>query len=116
MATLEEVYSDPLTIDRKYLCHLNLVLAIGYCLAIPTYGSREAAIINILRSKQPNQSEVFYQNAKRLSNFATGLENGEKWSIQTLLLMAAYMMYRCKRNVAYSYVGKDLFANCVNFS
>ncbi|KAL6713326.1 hypothetical protein ACLMJK_008791 [Lecanora helva] len=105
LATLDVVYSDPLTIDRIYLCHLNLVLAIGICLATPEYGSREATIVEIVRSKHPSQSEILYSNARHLSNPTTTLEDGDARSIQTLLLMAAYMMYKCKRNAAYSYIG-----------
>ena len=89
------------------MCHLNLVLAIGFCVATPELGSREAAIIDDLRSKHSNQSEVFYFNAKSLSDPIASLEDGDTWSIQALLLMAAYMMYRSKRNAAYSFVGKN---------
>lgn len=104
-ADVDRVYSDPLTVDRVYLCHLNLVLAIGYCLATPEVGSREAAIIDDIRSKYPDQSEVFFLNAKSMNNPIVGFEDGDVWSIQALLLMAVYMLLRSKRNAAFSYLG-----------
>ncbi len=106
LADVDRVYSDPLTIDRIYLCHLNLVLAIGYCLATPANGSREAAIIDDVRSKYPDQSEVFFLNAKSINNPSVGFEDGDVWSVQALLLMAVYMLLRSKRNAAFSYIDR----------
>lgn len=105
LATVDQVYSDPLKMDRVFLCHFNLVLAIGYCLATPDVPSHEATIIDDLRSKFPDHSEIFYFNAKSISNHTAGFEDGEVWTVQALLLMAVYMLIRSKRNVAFSYLG-----------
>ena len=112
LATLDNVYSDPLTIDHKYLCHLNLVLAIGCCLATPEPDTQEAAIVDDVRSKYHDQSEVFYLNAKSSNSPFVGLEDGDTWSVQALLLMAAYTLFKSKRNTAYSLIGRhpDFFA------
>ena len=103
---LHQAYMDPLIINHSFLCHLNLVLAVGLCLATPILGTREAAIINDIRSKYPNQSEVFYLNAKSICNPTFGLEDADTWSIQVLLLMAAYMLYKSRRQTAYALNGK----------
>ena len=108
MSTLDKVYSDPLTIDRIYLCHLNLVLAIGLCLATPEPNTTEAAVVDDVRSKDPDQSEVFYLSAKTLTNPAVGFEDGDIWSVQALILMSFYMMSKSRRNSAYTLIGKDL--------
>lgn len=107
-AFLEKVdrcYSDPLTVDHIFLCHLNLVFAIGSSLATPEPGSREAEIIDALRAHYPDQSEVFFLNAKSLNNPIIGFEDADFWSIQALLLMALYMLMRSKRNPAFAYLG-----------
>ncbi len=109
LASLDQVYSNPLNTDHIYLCQLNLVLAIGMYLATPEPGTREAALIDDIRERYPNQSEVFYLNAKSLNDPLIGLEDGDTWSIQTLPLMAAYMIYRSKRNTAYSILGRDIY-------
>lgn len=107
LATLDRCYSDPLTIDHIYLCHLNLILAIGLAFATPEAETSEATIIDALRSKYPDQSEVFYINARGLNNPTVGFEDGDLWSVQALLLMALYMLTRAKRNTAFSYIGID---------
>lgn len=107
-AFLEKVdncYSDPLTVDHTFLCHLNLVFAIGLTFATPESGTREAAVIDSLRAKYPDQSEIFFLNAKSINNPVVGLEDADLWSIQALLLMALYMLLKSKRNPAFAYIG-----------
>lgn len=107
-AFLEKVdncYSDPLTVDHTFLCHLNLVFAIGLMFATPESGTREAAVIDSLRAKYPDQSEIFFLNAKSINNPVVGLEDADLWSIQALLLMALYMLLKSKRNPAFAYIG-----------
>ncbi len=102
---VDKCYSDPLTIDHIFLCHLNLVFAIGLSFATPESGTREADVIASLRAKYPDQSEVFFLNAKSINNPIIGLEDADLWSIQALLLMALYMLLKTKRNPAFAYIG-----------
>ena len=105
LAKLDRCYDDPFSLDHTWLCHLNLVFAIGLCLATPDEGSREAQIVDNIRSKYPDQSEVFYYNAKSLSNPLIGFEDAGFWSIQALMLMTVYMLTRSKESTAYAYCG-----------
>ena len=102
---LDKCYSEPLTVDHIFLCHLNLVFAIGLSFATPEPGSQEAEIINSLRTNYPDQSEIFYLNAKSINNPVVGFEDADLWSVQALLLMALYMLLRTRRNPAYAYIG-----------
>lgn len=102
---MDKCYSDPLTIDHIFLCHLNLVFAIGLSFATPEPGSLEAGIIDSLRARHPDQSEIFFLNAKTINNPVIGLEDADLWSVQALLLMALYMLLKSKRNPAFAYIG-----------
>lgn len=102
---VDKCYSDPLTVDHIFLCHLNLVFAIGLTFATPEPGTREAGVVDSLRTKYPDQSEMFFLNAKSLNNPVIGLEDADLWSIQALLLMALYMLLNSKRNPAFAYIG-----------
>lgn len=102
---MDRCYSDPLTIDHIFLCHLNLVFSIGLTFATPEPGTQEAEIIDSLRAKYPDQSEIFFLNAKSFNNPVIGLEDADLWSIQALLLMALYMLLKSKRNPAFAYIG-----------
>ncbi|KAL9101794.1 MAG: hypothetical protein Q9163_002990 [Psora crenata] len=105
LSSLDKCYTDPLVIGHTWLCQLYLVLAIGECLATPKPGSWEAEVIESLRLRNPDQSEVFYFTAKSLSNPLAQLEDAELWSIQALALMATYMLLRSRRNTAFAYAG-----------
>ena len=105
LAKVDKCYSDPLTVDHIVLCHLNLVFAIGLTFATPIPGTRDAEVIDSLRAKYPDQSEIFLLNAKSISNPVVGFEDADLWSIQALLLMALYMLLKSKRNPAYAYIG-----------
>lgn len=104
-STLEASYSDPLNIDPAWLCLLNLVLAIGLVLASFAAGTEEAAVINKLRADPIDRAEIFYLNAKNLSDPITGFEEAGFWSIQALLLMTVYMLAVSKRNAAFALFG-----------
>ena len=106
LRNLHKHYSDPLSPDHIYLCHLNLVLSIGISFATPEFGSSEAAIVDDLRAKFPYQAEVFYLHAKSISDPFVGFEDGDLWTIQALLLMALFMVTKTKRNTAAAYIGK----------
>lgn len=82
------------------------MLAIGISFATPEIRSTEAAVVDNLRSKFPDQAEVFYLHAKSLSDPFVGFEDGDLWAIQALLLTALFMVTKSKRNAAAAYVGK----------
>ena len=102
---LDECFSDPLSVDHVWLCSLNLVLAIGFCLATPAAGSQEERIIHSLRKKHPNQCETFYHTARGICNPLTGLEEPSFWSIRALTMMAFYFLMRSRPNTASAYHG-----------
>ena len=81
-------------------------MSIGLSLATPLPGDEEAALINELKNKEIDASEVFYFNAKNLNDPMTGLEDSDLWSIQALTLMGVYLLTRSARNKAYVYIGK----------
>ncbi|KAK0125114.1 hypothetical protein ONS96_008980 [Cadophora gregata f. sp. sojae] len=106
MTSLEQCYTDPLSIDPTWLCLLHLVFAIGLVMASPTPGSPEDFVIKKLRADRSiDRAEVFYANAKHLSDPFTGFENSGFWSIQALTLMSVYMLAVSKRNAAYAFHG-----------
>ena len=105
LAIVEEYYSEPLATEYTWLCLFNLVLAIGLCLATPKAGSREANIVNNIRSKHPNLSEIFFLTARHQTTSLVELEDACLWSIQVHTLMSFYMMTRSRRNAAYVYAG-----------
>lgn len=105
MEEVERCFSDPLSTEPSWLCLLNLVFAIGLTMATPLSGSTEALIVDKLRSEHIDRAEVFYLNAKSLSDPMNGLEDQDFWSIQALLLMSFYMLAKSKRNTAFALVG-----------
>ena len=102
---VERCYADPLSTEPSWLCLLNLVFAIGLTMATPLSGSTEALIVDKLRSEHLDRAEVFYLNAKGLSDPMNGLEDQDFWSVQALLLMSVYMLAKSKRNTAFALVG-----------
>lgn len=103
--SLEQCYSDPLSVSSSWLCLLYLVFAIGLTMATPLSGSPEALIIDKLRSEHLDRAEAFYLNAKNLNDPMTGLEDQDFWSVQALLLMSVYMLAKTKRNTAFALLG-----------
>lgn len=102
---LDQCFSDPLSVDHTWLCNLNLVLAIGFCLATPAPGSKEEGIISSLRERHPNQSESFYHTARGISNPLTGFEEPNLWSLRALTMMTFYFLIRSRQNTACAYHG-----------
>ena len=105
LETLDRCYLDPLTVDRIFLCHLNLVFAIGLSFATPEPGTREAEIVDSLRAIKPDLAETFFLNAKSINNPIIGFEDADLWSVQALLLMGLYMLLKSRRNPAFAYIG-----------
>ncbi|KAG4436349.1 hypothetical protein IFR05_008170 [Cadophora sp. M221] len=106
MTTLDQCYTDPLSIDPNWLCLLHLMFAIGLVMASPAPGSQEDSIIKRLRADQSvDRAEMFYANARNLSDPSTGFEDSGFWSIQALTLMSVYMLVVSRRNAAYAYYG-----------
>jgi Fungal specific transcription factor domain len=105
MSALDASYEDPLAIEPAWLCHLNLVFAIGLLLATPPPGSEDAEVIARLRDHHKDLDEQFYLNAKSVNDPLTGFEDADFWSTQALLLMAVYMLTKSKRNTAFALLG-----------
>jgi hypothetical protein len=105
MQAVDKTYSDPLTAEPDWLCLLNLVFAIGLMMAVAKPGTKEATIIEKLRTEHLDRAEVFYLNAKSLNDPMTGLEDADFWSVQALLLMTVYMLAKSKRNTAFALLG-----------
>jgi hypothetical protein len=105
MVTLENCYTDPLSVDPSWLCLLYLMFAIGLVMAAPAPGSQEHAIIQKLRAEPVDRAEVFYSDAKLLADPSSGFEDAGFWSIQALTLMSVYMLAVSRRNAAYAYYG-----------
>ena len=104
---LHKCYEDPLSPNHVYLCHLNLVFSIGLSFATPEAGSYDAHVIEAVKSKYPDQAEMFFLHAKTISDPFVGFEDGDLWTIQALLLMAIFMVMKAKRNTAAAYIGQS---------
>lgn len=74
-------------------------------MATPRPGTSEDEIIAKLRAEAVDQSELFYSNAKHLSDPVSGLEDAGFKSIQALALMSLYTLVTSRRNAAYAYYG-----------
>lgn len=103
--SLHSCYLSPLTVASSTLCLVYLVLSIGLEMAAPTPGSPDHEIIVNLRSRSPDQAEVFFRSAQGLGHPVSGFEDGEFWSIQALCLMSLYKLTVCKHNAANVYLG-----------
>jgi hypothetical protein len=76
-------------------------------MATPVPGTDEATIIDKLRDEKIDRAEVFYINAKHLSDPTSGFEDAGLKSIQALALMAVYTLATSRRNAAYAYYGRS---------
>jgi len=74
-------------------------------MASPISGTPEDAVIRKLRAERVDRAEIFYSDAKNLSDPTSGFEDAGFWSIQALTLMSVYMLVVSKRNAAYAYYG-----------
>lgn len=105
MGTFDACYADPLNVDPSWLCLLHLVFAIGLVLANPSPGSQDDIIVQKLRTDSMDRAEMFYRNAKSLSDPVAGFEDADFWSVQALVLMTVYSLTVSKRNAAYAFHG-----------
>ncbi|KAK4243766.1 fungal-specific transcription factor domain-containing protein [Corynascus novoguineensis] len=105
LRSVEECYRDPPSSRNDFLCNLYLVLALGLLLAAPAPGSRDEAAVQRQLAAQPNRAELFFRSARSMCDPASGFEDADFWSIQSLALMTIYMLIHSKRNRAYAYLG-----------
>ena len=105
LKTVDTIYADPLSAKPNALCLLNLVFAIGLMTATPRPESAEAATIEKLWNEHIDRAELFYLNAKSLSDPMTGFEDADFWSVQALLLMTIYFLCKSKRQTAFALLG-----------
>lgn len=85
-------------------------------MAAPKAGSAEEKVIQKLltdvsvgrdgKSQPVDRAELFYLDAKNLSDPSSGFEDAGFWSIQALTLMSVYMLVVSRRNAAYAYAGR----------
>lgn len=97
--------------DPQWLCHLNLVFAIGLqlCRDITAPSPVETGILRRLEGVGVKRAETFYHNAKGLKDPVLAIDGGELADVQSLLLAAIYMLASSKRNSAWGYLGKWSF-------
>jgi hypothetical protein len=90
-------------------------------MATPKPGTPDESIIQKLlgevfigrdgKSYPVDRAELFYLDAKHLTDPSSGFEDAGFWSIQALTLMSVYMLAVSRRNAAYAYAGKLTFAS-----
>ncbi|CAK7230154.1 hypothetical protein SCUCBS95973_007476 [Sporothrix curviconia] len=98
-------YANPLRADSRFLCLLNLTMAIGLILATPAPGTTEDNIVRSIRVQTHDQAEIFFRSAKCLANPLENIEEIDFWSVQALSLITVYMLAASRRNTAYSFHG-----------
>ncbi|KAM5364716.1 hypothetical protein ACJZ2D_011367 [Fusarium nematophilum] len=100
---LDLAYCTPkVWIHAPERCLLYLVLAIGLVMGPDCPTERERNIIDHLRSQDVRYDQMLFEEA-RIS--VPGLEDGDFWSIQALVLMSFYSLVVSKRNAAYAFCG-----------
>ncbi|CAK7218723.1 hypothetical protein SBRCBS47491_003607 [Sporothrix bragantina] len=104
-AEVASCYTNPLRADSRFLCLLNLTMAIGLILATPEPGTVEDAIVRSIRDQTHDQAEIFFRSAKCLANPLDNIEETDFWSVQALSLITVYMLAASRRNTAYSFHG-----------
>lgn len=85
-------------------------------MSAPKAGTAEESIIRKLlgeiligrdgKAHPVDRAELFYLDAKHLSDPSSGFEDAGFWSIQALTLMSVYMLAVSRRNAAYAYAGR----------
>ncbi|KIM99984.1 hypothetical protein OIDMADRAFT_70834, partial [Oidiodendron maius Zn] len=117
-AKVLDTYSRPLDASPQWLCHLNLVFAIGLqiCKDITTLTAVETCIMQRLEGKTVNRAEIFYITAKEFKDPVLAIEGGEISDIQSLLLTTIYMLASSKRNAAWGYLGNETAGMAVNLA
>lgn len=113
MTRVENTYKCPLEADPQWLCHLNLVFAIGLRMRkhITAPTPAQIGILQRLEGAVAKLDEIFYATAKQLRDPVTDIEDGGVATVQSLLLIAIYMLASSKRNSAWAYLGKSEFQN-----
>ncbi|KAI1766352.1 fungal-specific transcription factor domain-containing protein [Hypoxylon sp. FL1150] len=105
LQTVEAVYNNPLDVDEKVICQLNLVFAIGLVMACPTQGTEEGDMIRELHAEPINRAELFYRNARLYYGPDRGFEDVDFWTVQALLLTSLYLLAISNRKGSYIYFG-----------
>ena len=103
-----ETLEQPLDAQPEWLCHLNLVFAIGLQMRKdrPTRNSNAARILERLEGNGLKRAERFYLAARQLKDPTLEFEDGGMGVVQSLLLMTIYMLAASKRNTAWAFLGK----------
>jgi hypothetical protein len=103
-----ETLEQPLDAEPEWLCHLNLVFAIGLQMRkdSPTRNSNAARILERLEGNGLKRAERFYLAARQLKDPTLEFEDGGMGVVQSLLLMTIYMLAASKRNTAWAFLGK----------
>jgi len=104
MTALEEMFKNPMAADDSWMCTLNLVLAIGLALVTTTPGTHSHVLIEKVRHDRDDAADHFYRTARSWVDPVEQIEDADLWSIQTLLLMAFYMLVKSKRSAACAYL------------
>jgi hypothetical protein len=101
MDALRQTYDNPLDAEPAWLCQLNLIFAIGLMMATPKAGTQEHELFERL-NHDSDRAEKFYQCARSLSDYQSGIGEADFWSVQALLLTTVFMLTKGKRNAAFS--------------
>ena len=105
---LEELniyYQEYSTKNSSWTAQFYMILAIGLCLATPAAGSREAAVVDHLRLNFPRRPDEYFTAAKQIHNPFVDTDYTSFASVQTMTLLALYMLFQAERNLAYVYTG-----------
>lgn len=105
LQNVDEVYNNPLDVDEKVICQLNLVFAIGLVMACPLQETEAGAVIRKLQSEPVNRAELFYRNARQYYGPDRGFEDVDFWTVQALLLTSLYLLAISNRKGSYIYFG-----------
>jgi hypothetical protein len=110
MDNIAKTYQQPLDASPPWLCQLNLVFAIGLQMrrVNRTPEVTESQILSRLGAENARRSEIFFLAAKHLNDSICGFEEGGIEAVQSLLLMAIYMLTASKRNTAWVYLGMKI--------
>ncbi|KAH6672312.1 fungal-specific transcription factor domain-containing protein [Halenospora varia] len=102
-----ETYREPLDADPQWLCHLNLIFAIGLLLRrdVVLPSPSEIELLQRLEGKCMKRAEVFYATAKHLKDPVIAIEEGGIEVVQSLFLMVIYFLASAKRNSAWMHLG-----------
>ncbi len=102
-----EKLEQPLDAEPEWLCHLNIVFAIGLQMRkdSPNRNSNAAKILERLEGNGLKRAERFYLAARQIKDPTIEFEDGGMGAAQSLLLMTIYMLAASKRNTAWAFLG-----------